>query len=267
MPSGEILVVGANMYLGGLVRRFLASHADRWRVLDTDSIEPAWENEAVYCGDLTCPALIAEAADGCEAVIDLSKLDLGRSWGQDMAHIGVAVAGFWDAVSASGVKRVISFSSDGIVGFYRRSAVLDHLSTPRPDGPAGVIGAFNESLAALYAYKHGIRALCVRMGACRPEPVDERMLSTWISPADFERLIEAALTADYSFEIVYGVSANADRWWDNANAHRLGYHPVDRSDDFALRLRGQRSTNAIENSFQGGKSAATNFSGDPRRIP
>lgn len=263
---GETLIVGANMYLGRLARHHLAARGGRWRALDDEPVVPLRNGETTFCGDLCDTAVIAKAARGCDAVIDFSKLDLRRCC-VDPASIGQSVSNFWEAVTASAIKRVVTFNSDGIVGFYRRSAVLDHLSVPRPDGPTGIAGAFNESLAALHAYKHGIRALCVRMGACRPEPVDERMLSTWISPGDFQRLIAASLIADYSFEIIYGVSANSDRWWDNANAYRLGYRPLDKSDRFAPRLRGRRSADAIENSFQGGKTAAANFSGDPRRIP
>ena len=38
-------------------------------------------------------------------------------------------------------------------------------------------------------------------------------------------------------------------------------------DRFAAALRGRRSANAVENAFQGGAAAASDFAGDIRRIP
>jgi uronate dehydrogenase len=54
----------------------------------------------------------------------------------------------------------------------------------------------------------------------------------WLSPGDAFRLVWAALTAgDVRFEIVYGVSATGQRWWENeAAARRIGYAPVDTLD-------------------------------------
>jgi uronate dehydrogenase len=32
--------------------------------------------------------------------------------------------------------------------------------------------------------------------------------------------------------IVYGMSANRDKWWDNSDAAHLGFHPQDSSEPF-----------------------------------
>jgi uronate dehydrogenase len=260
--NGPILIIGGNMFLGQLVRRHLATLDCSRRILDQSAVCRDFPGEEPRCGDLENLQVLLEACQDIETVIDLSRLDLARTGGS-----GVGIANFWEAARISGVKRVITFQASGTVGFYRRSSILDHLTPPRPDGPLGVLGATTEATASLYAFKFGIRTLCVRMGDCWAEPLDERMLSTWISPSDFERLVTMALSADYLYEIVYGVSANAERWWDNSNARRLGYKPLDNADTYAEVLRGRRSANSIENAFQGGKFAAAHFSGDPRRIP
>lgn len=255
----KIVIVGADMFLGRLLGEELPELGFEVSGVDV-------QDGGRRLGRLSDRDHLAAAFAGAQGVIDVSKLDQCR-WNHDF---GMAVAGLdalWQAARTAGVKRVTTLVPEGVVGFYRRSATLDHLSVARPDSPDGLVGAVAESMASLYAYKFAISALCIRMGACRPEPLDERMLSTWISPGDFVRLIHTAMTADYSFEVVYGISRNTWGWWDNSNAHRLGYRPRDRSDVFADALIGRRSSNLIENVFQGGPRVAANFAGDLRRIP
>lgn len=263
MVGNRIVLVGGQMYLGRLLRETLPLRG--FDVRAVDGVATGHPTECPCCSLEDVDAL-ADAFAGAAAVIDLSKLD-SRRWGGDYAKAVRSLEGLWEAARRSRVRRVAMLVPDGVVGLYRRSAVLDSLSPARPDGADGVVGAIAESMASLFAYKHAISAMCIRMGACRPEPLDERMLATWIAPTDFVELIVTALTADYSFEVVYGVSRNTSGWWDNSNAHRLGYRPRHRSDDFADALRGNRSSNAIENVLQGGARAAADFTGDLRRIP
>lgn len=264
--ASSVLVVGGNMFLGHLVRNVLASCGCFCRVFDQSPVNADLPGEDIVCGDLADMQQLLAACSGIDTIIDVTKLDAARMDNGNISYGCYSITNLWEAARISGVKRVISVHSSSVVGFYRRATVLDHLSPPRPDGPLGVIGAASEATSSLYACKYGIRALCVRMGDCWREPQDERMLSTWVSPADFERLIRMALSADYLHEIVYGVSANTERWWDNSNARRLGFRPVDKADAYADALRGRRSANSIENAFQGGKSAAAHFAGDARRI-
>jgi uronate dehydrogenase len=249
--QNTILIVGGEMYLGRLLRDRLPPEGYNVRWIDS---RPYGDQDGTT-DPLADFESLCDVCAGVHAIIDLSKLDKGR-WGDgDVARSAAGLSVLWDAARANGVRRVVTLVSDGVVGFYRRSAVLDHLSVARPDGALGMVGALAESMAALNAYKYAISAMCIRMGACRPEPSDERMLSTWISPDDF------------SNEIVYGTSRNARSWWDNSNAYRLGYRPLDRAEVYADQLQGHRSANLIENVFQGGPGAAMDFAGDLRRIP
>lgn len=263
----SVLIVGGNMYVGQLARRAFNGRFTRLRAIDSRPMVPICEGEELTVGDIGDAGFLFDQMIGFDVVVDASKLDLGR-WNQgEPARSASAIFNLWESARHAGVHRIIALVSDGVVGFYRRGTTLDHLTSPRPDGPLGLIGTMSEAMASLYAYKFGIQAMAIRMGACRPEPLDERMLSTWISPGDFIRLLDTGISADFQFEVVYGVSANAERWWDNSNARRLGYVPCDKSDRFAANLRGRRSTNAIENAFQGGAAAASDFAGDARRIP
>ncbi len=86
----------------------------------------------------------------------------------------------------------------------------------------------------MYADKYGLGVFNIRIGNLWEEPVDRRRLSIWISPRDLVQLMRIGLEhPEIHFEVVYGVSDNARAWYDNANAHRLGYRPEDQAEDYA----------------------------------
>ncbi|MGL4233665.1 MAG: NAD-dependent epimerase/dehydratase family protein, partial [Casimicrobium sp.] len=84
-----------------------------------------------------------------------------------------------------------------------------------------------------YWDRWGIETVSLRIGSSFPEPKDRRMLSTWLSYDDLERLVVAALTApQVAHTIVYGMSDNRTTFWDNRGARHLGYRPRDSSEPF-----------------------------------
>ena len=94
----------------------------------------------------------------------------------------------------------------------------------RPDGFYGLSKAFGENLAQLYWDRHGIETVSLRIGSSFAEPKDRRMLATWMSFDDLERLVVASLSAPVvGHTVIYGMSDNTTTWWDNtqASAHRL----------------------------------------------
>jgi uronate dehydrogenase len=103
----------------------------------------------------------------------------------------------------------------------------------RPDGYYGLSKAFGENLAQFYSDRYGIETVSLRIGSSFPEPKDRRMLGTWLSYADLERLVVAGLTAPVvRHTVVYGVSDNTGTWWDNTPAQHLGFRPQDSSEPF-----------------------------------
>ncbi len=94
---------------------------------------------------------------------------------------------------------------------------------------------FGEALARLYADKHGMSIICMRIGSFQPRPLNVRMLSCWLSYRDMVQLARLCLDAPLSvhYEVVWGVSGNERSWWDNTPAERLGYRPRDNSEEFA----------------------------------
>ncbi|MGH7065452.1 MAG: NAD-dependent epimerase/dehydratase family protein, partial [Stellaceae bacterium] len=136
------------------------------------------------------------------------------------------------------------------------------------DSRYGVSKAFSEALAALYADKHGIGFLCVRIGNFGTRPIDKRRLSIWVSPSDLTQLVRIGLDhPDLHYEIVYGVSDNRRSWYDNANAVRLGYRPRDDSEPYAAAVLAAEPAGAdpIAEQYQGGTFCAAEYSAETPR--
>jgi uronate dehydrogenase len=139
----------------------------------------------------------------------------------------------YEAARLQGTKRIVFASSNHVTGFYRQDEVIDTKMPPKPDGFYGLSKAFGEDLAEMYWARWGIETVSIRIGSALPAPKDRRMLSTWISFDDLERLVVSALTAPIvGHTIIFGMSDNAVTWWDNAQARHVGYVPQDSSDVF-----------------------------------
>jgi uronate dehydrogenase len=130
--------------------------------------------------------------------------------------------------------------------------------------------AFGEAIAALYADKHGLRVLCIRIGNYGERPIDKRRLSIFVHPEDLAQLVRIGLDhPDLHYEVVYGASDNERSWWDNETAYRLGYRPRWRSEDFrdqALAADAGRPSDPIGDALQGGTYPSAEFTGDPKRL-
>ena len=126
----------------------------------------------------------------------------------------------------------------------------------RPDGHYGLSKAFGENVARFYFDRYGIESVCLRIGSSFPEPKDRRMLATWLSYDDLERLVVAGLSAPaVGCSIVYGASANTATWWDNTSASHLGFRPQDSSERFRAAVEARQPVldpSDPANRFQGG---------------
>ncbi len=266
-PIERVLITGAAGSLGGVLRERLAGRFALLRLSDRVAIADAGPGEEAVTCELADAAGVAALCEDMDAVVHLGGQPNEADWPTVHAANIAGAINLWEGARQHGVDRVLFASSNHAIGLYRRTQRLDHETPPRPDGRYGLSKAFGEDLAALYAYKFGVRAFCMRIGSCFPEPTNARMLSTWQSYGDFARLVRAGLRADYDFEIVYGVSRNTRGWWDNANAFRLGYDPQDDAEAFAAKVAQIGPSDALEGAFQGGGFASTEFVGDPARVP
>jgi uronate dehydrogenase len=267
MPHHRVLLTGAAGHLGRELRARLAGRFPVLRLSDMAEMAPARDGEEVVRCDLADAAGVNALCRDVDAILHFGGRSTEADWDTILSANIIGAVNLWEAARRASVKRIIFASSNHVIGLYRRETRIDHRVPAAPDSRYGVSKAFGEDLAALYAYKHGIRAFCIRIGSSFAAPADTRQLSTWLSFDDLVRLIEVGLAADYTNEIVYGVSDNRASWWDNANAARLGYRPHDSADGFADRVAGAKPGHPVAERTQGGAFSSTEFEGDPSKLP
>lgn len=259
MTHDCIVLTGAAGRLGSALRPALALLCKELRLVDKTPVQPAHPHEVAMELNLDDAASVRTALAGCSAVVHFAGYPREAQWDVLLPANIVGVINLWEAAHAQGVQRIIYASSNHAVGMYPRSEIIENKIHPMPDSRYGVTKVFMESMAQLYATKHGVRGFGIRIGHSAPRPSDARMLSHWVHPDDLAALVAIGLQADYESEIVYGVSRNTRSWWNNARAEALGYAPQHSADDYAAELASRTSANAAEEYFQGGSFAAQGF--------
>ena len=261
----RLLLTGAAGALGKVLRQGLAGSAETLRLSDRSPLGDAAPHEEVVVCDLADAPGVDRLLQGVDAVVHLGGQSVEAPWEVILPSNIVGCVNLWEAARKAGTQRIIFASSNHVIGMHKRATPLDEHAPARPDSRYGLSKAFGEDLACLYAHKYGVAALCIRIGSAFPEPRSRRMLSTWMSYRDLTELVRVGLTADYLFEIVYGVSANPRGWWDNRNAARLGFTPRDSAEAFAAKVEDKGEADPIAESLQGGSFASAEYEGDPER--
>jgi len=213
------------------------------RVSDCAPLGEAAAHEEVQAAALEDAAAMHALLAGVDAVVHLGGVATEQPWAPTLQANIIGVYNLYEAARRQGVKRVVFASSNHVTGFYRQDEVIDAAAPVRPDGLYGVSKAFGENLSRMYFERFGIETACVRIGSSTPAPLDRRMLATWLSHDDLERLVVAALCAPLvGHTVVFGMSDNAQSFWDNRLARHLGYRPQDRSDDHRSAVMARQPT-------------------------
>lgn len=227
----RLLLTGAAGGLGRLLRQRLKPYCEVLRLSDIAPLGETAPGEEVVPVDLADAQAVHTLLAGVDAVVHFGGISIETPWEPILQANIVGVKNLYEAARVHGVRRVVFASSNHVVGMYGQHEVLDVKASPRPDGFYGLSKAFGENISRLYFDRHGIETACLRIGSCTPEPSDRRMLSTWLSHDDLERLVMACLRAPVlGHTIVYGCSDNASSWWDNRGASHVGYRPQDSSE-------------------------------------
>ena len=249
-----ILITGAAGDVGTHLRRELAGRY-RLVVSDRKPIADLREGETFVRGDVTSFDDMLAATKGAQAVIHLGAVSTEGDWPM-VRDINIdGTYNVFEAAKRNGARRIIFATSNHAVGFYERTETIDHAVYPRPDSRYGVSKVFGEALGSLYADKYGMEMFMMRIGNVGHRPLDKRRLSIWFSPRDLAQLVSIGIDKPgIKFEIVYGISNNKRRWYDNANAERLGYRPQDDSETFAQEILAveKPATDPIAEAHQGG---------------
>ncbi|MFM1988160.1 MAG: hypothetical protein RJA99_1117 [Pseudomonadota bacterium] len=259
----RVLLTGASGDVGTRLRPLLAQAYGPIRLSDRAEPRTALvDGETFVRADLADPAQCAAIVEGIDAIVHLGGYSVEGPWDAILQSNIVGLHALYEAARVAGVKRIVFASSNHAVGFYRRARTIDHAVPVRPDTRYGLSKAFGEALGALYADKHGLRVLNLRIGNVGDAPIDRRRLAIWITPSDLMQLIRIGIEhPDLRYEIVYGMSDNAPHaWWDNRRAIELGYRPSGRSADHAAAvLAREERADPVADRFQGGTFCAQEY--------
>lgn len=236
-PTGlrfaRLLLTGAAGGLGRELRVRLKRYCDTLRLSDIAELGAAGPGEELQPAALEDRAAVLSLLDGVDAVVHLGGISTEHPFDAILQANIVGTYNVYEAARRQGVKRIVFASSNHVTGFYRQDEVIDTRVPVRPDGYYGLSKAFGENLAQFYWDRWGLETVSLRIGSSFPEPKDRRMLATWMSYDDLERLVVAGLTApQVGHTVIYGMSDNATSWWDNTAARHIGYRPQDSSERY-----------------------------------
>jgi uronate dehydrogenase len=256
----RVLITGAAGHIGTVISdRLAGAHELRGMDLRTPTGNfPA----GVVVGDCADPTLVDDAVNGVDAVVHLAGVATEASLPAIVHSHVETTAALLDAMVQHGVRRMLYASSNHAVGMTPRTDSLPAEAPARPDTFYGVGKVAAEALLSLYADRHGISSVAMRIGSFRQRPDSRRSLSTWLSYDDCARLVAASLTASFDgVRTVWGISANRDAWWDLAAGHAIGYHPIDDASSFGTPPA--RSEDAAEGAHVGGEFASASYDRRP----
>ena len=263
-PAKPVLLTGASGALGRILVRSLGALG--WRLVLTD-IAPFPDalpaGAAFTRADLCDGVAMLRLAEGCGTIVHLGGVSVERPFEE---VIGPNIRGLYHVYEAARREkaRVIFASSNHSVGFHERTETLPVDTAFLPDGYYGLSKAYGELMGRMYWFKHGVESVNLRIGSAFPEPVNARMLASWLSYDDFSRLIERAVLApSVGCVVIWGASKNARMtWWRDDARAALGWAPVDSADPFAGQLAAAVSGDPVEERYMGGAYCSIEYTRD-----
>jgi uronate dehydrogenase len=266
----KVLLTGASGGIGTRLRTLLKPLYPELVLSDIKRPADLRPDETFIAADLAKLDEVEKAVRGVEGIVHLGGFSIEGPWETILSANIVGTYNLFEAARRQGVKRVVFASSNHAVGFYPRRRTIDTNVVPMPDSRYGVSKVFGEAVGAMYAMKHGLGVLSIRIGNFGDRPIDERRLAIWLNPEDLVSLIRIGLERPgLVYEVVYGMSDNARAWWDNHRASELGYRPHGRAEDFAdeaLAAQAALPPDEVGDFFQGGTFCSDEFDGDFGRL-
>jgi uronate dehydrogenase len=256
-----VLLTGASGALGRQIARALGTAGVRLRLTDIAAFpDPLPPGASFAAADLNDGVTLLRLAEGCGTILHFGGISVDRPFEE---VLGPNIRGLYHVYEAARREeaRVVFASSNHSIGFHERREKLDADCSHLPDSFYGLSKAYGELMGRLYWHKHGVESVFVRIGSSFPEPVDARMLATWLSYADICRLMERCVATETTGCIViWGASNNARTFWGKDDRAVLGWEPQDSADPYAGQLGGKVSDRPVEERYQGGAYAATGYS-------
>ena len=223
-----ILLTGAAGRIGTAMRERLPDLG--WDVRSFDRVPVP----GGMVGDLSSDDDLDAAVAGVSAIVHLAGQPTEAPWPVIRDANIDGLFRLFEAARRAGVRRVVYASSNHATGYTPVTSELPTDGPDRPDTLYGVSKVFGEALGRYYVDRYGLQVACLRIGTFADRPDDMRTLSTWLSPDDGARLVDACLRSpDLTYAVVWGVSANTRRTWSLDSAYALGYRPQDDAEMYA----------------------------------
>jgi uronate dehydrogenase len=260
-PPKPVLLTGASGGLGRQLTRTLAAQGWTLRLTDIAAFPDPLPPGATFTrADLNDGVTLLRLAEGCAAILHFGGVSVERPFEE---VLGPNIRGLYHVYEAARRERarVIFASSNHAIGFHERTETIDAADPFMPDGFYGLSKAYGELMGQLYWKKHGVESVSIRIGSSFPEPVDARMLATWLSYADLSRLVSrCVLTQHVGCSVVWGASANQRMtWWGKDDRDAVGWQPQDSADPFAGQLAGLVTDDPVIERHMGGGYCAMDY--------
>ena len=267
MSMKKVLVTGVYGLIGGAIYNHLCAQPEAYelyalarrrhpsvRVSDSWSLDVP--EDRFFQSDLSQLDEVAKAMQGMDAVVHMAAEPSPEAgWERILASNIIEAYNVFEACRLAGVKRIVYASTIMVSWGYLEvdpykaitegryqdvTAPVPIVTHERPTRPRDIYAGskvFGEALAQLYAYRHGLSCLCLRIGSVEAEdrPLNRELEAIWCSQRDVVQLVERCVNApeNLRFDILYGISANRWRWVDIEHARDVvGYKPQDHGEDF-----------------------------------
>jgi uronate dehydrogenase len=230
-------------------------------------LTPLSDAEEVTYGDLRDPAVVDRLLQGVDVLIHLAGTSVERPLPEIIENNLRALHEVYEGARRHGVKRIVFASSNHAFGMYPVTEKLSIDAPFRPDGFYGLSKAWGEDMTRMYWDKHGIEGISVRIGSTLERPTEFRHLSTWFGYEDLTQFMMCCIEArEVGYLAVWGVSNNTRSYWDNSVAERIGYRPVQNSEDYAEEiLRQPNPLDPVAQQFQGGSFTTMDYTPPEKR--
>lgn len=253
--SQRVLVTGSAGRVGRAAVRGLI--AAEHTVVGFDRSPTPTPPDRYIRGEITDAVALREAVAGVDCVVHLAAApDDAVPPGQDDNFLSelvpanlIGVYQVLEACRKGGVKRLILASTGQVIEGHRRDQNLPVTVTApfRPRYLYACTKVFAEMAGRVYAERHGLTVLAVRLGWCPRDPgqvaeiaADRMFQNVFFSPGDVGRFFAAAVGAAAlpAYSVVYAASRQVEQLVFDLEPTRvlLGFEPQDQwpagADDF-----------------------------------
>jgi nucleoside-diphosphate-sugar epimerase len=225
-----VVITGAAGFVGGLIRPRLLRAGHTLRLVDVAAIDELAAGEEFAQASVTELDTMTETFRGADLVVHLGGYRSERPWQQILETNIQGGYVVLEAAHRAGVRRILLGSSLHATGYVAAARAADSpVLQPRPDTYYGVSKVTLEALGSLYADRCGLTVVSARIcTVAETIGTGGRTLSTWVSPDDLVRLIEAVAVLDEpGHHLVWAVSDNTRGWFSLEAGKAIGFSPQD----------------------------------------